>query len=252
MFLSDEEKAILYNNFKRKYVANCKRCGGTGTVPITDNKYQIYKKCVCRKHVDRDVRLLDGGFPRYFLSDEWTLKVLENKSYYNKIKSYVEDFDGTQGLYIHGGPGRGKTTVVCIVAKKLMMRKNELTGKNYTIGFTEFGEVINRRLSSSYIDKDICQWLINVPDILILDKLGMEMGRDSKGQMAQRVFAELMSARVNAMKVTFITSEFTPKEMETEYGLGTKNLVFQNCRDICLIDENHRNPQSERDEINWD
>ena len=91
MFLTQEEKEIELQRNKRRIVANCKYCHGTGFVQKTDaDGYDKSFICSCSSIVQRNIRLVDWGFPKKFLDDErWNLKLLQGRPYYESVKLII-------------------------------------------------------------------------------------------------------------------------------------------------------------------
>lgn len=125
MFLSDKEKELEERKNRRRITDKCPLCKGRGTIISEDEKF---KQCSCVKNVYRNVRLLDWGFPRKFLQEKWSLELIKDRPYYEKIKKYIDNFidnyDEGIGIFLYGSQGRGKTTIECIIAKSICSKIN--------------------------------------------------------------------------------------------------------------------------------
>ena len=250
MFLSQEEKALETKKYKRMIVEPCEVCNGTGYITRNKNGYDTSFLCNCLKTVKRNVTLLDWGIPRKFLDDKkWNLQLLQDKSYYESIKSYIENFDDNfqqgRGLFLTGAHGRGKTTTECVIAKSVAMKINPDTFEqhlNYTVGFAMYDDIIKKMLSKNYAEVEMLKTFLYKSNLLIIDNVGNEMGKNEK-QFSQRTLEMILRKRDNDCLSTIVSSNYNINEMETEYNIDVKGFLEQNNDIVFVAGDNFRKAQ---------
>lgn len=252
MFLTQDEKEIELQRNKRRIVANCKYCHGTGFVQKTDaDGYDKSFICSCSSIVQRNIRLVDWGFPKKFLDDErWNLKLLQGRPYYESVKSYIDNFqsnyDEGKGLFIHGAQGRGKTTIECIIAKHIALMKNPDKPKQepFNVGFSMYEDIVQSQLDNT--KRDLYTKFIYKSDLLIIDNVGNETGKNSNGY-SQRLLEMILRKRDNFSLPTIISTNFSIDEMGTEYNKDVKDFILQNDEVIYFSGDNYRVEQGKKE-----
>ena len=252
MFLTEEEKEIELQQNKRRIVAKCKHCKGTGFVQRVDaDGYDKSFVCSCTSIVKRNIRLVDWGFPKKFLDDEqWNLDMLVDRPYYNAVKSYIDDFlfnyDNGKGLFIHGAQGRGKTTIECIIAKRVaqMINPDKPNNTYFNVGFSMYEDIVQSQLDNA--KRDLYMKFIYKSDLLIIDNVGNEIGKNANGY-SQRILEMILRKRDNLALPTIISTNFSVKEMETEYNKDVKDFILQNDEVIYFAGDNYRVEQGKKE-----
>ena len=91
-------------------------------------------------------------------------------------------------------------------------------------------------------------------DLLIIDNLGNEAGRNKESQFAQRILEMTLRKRHNNLLPTVITTNYELDEIEKMYNKDVHDFLIQNNEDIFFSDENHRTTNDENvdDEENFD
>ena len=246
MFLSLEEQKLELQKNKRRIVANCTICKGTGFVTKTNEKGDSMSfVCDCMKKVERNVRLLDGGFPRKFLDDDkWSLELIEGRSYYKPVKKYIDNFlyyyDNGTGLFLHGQQGRGKTTIECIIAKAVvdMINPDSFDKKEkFRVAFSMYDDILRGMIEQS--TKDLYNNLVYKSDLLIIDNVGNEFGRNEK-QYSQRTLEMILRKRDNDCLPTIISTNYNIDEIEEKYNKDIKEFILQNDKPIFFPGNNYR------------
>ena len=139
-----------------------------------------------------------------------------------------------QGAYIFGASGLGKTHLAIGLLKKKIERGQ--TGLFVVV--PELMESLRRCLRESGDDFEILQALYNV-DCLVLDDLGAEKATEL---VAERLYLVINQRYLNN-RMTIITSNCTPQEMEERLGQQGKRItsrVLEMCKIIPLVGEDYR------------
>lgn len=142
--------------------------------------------------------------------------------------------ENTQGAYIFGASGLGKTHLAIGLLKKKMERGN--TGLFVVV--PELMESLRRCLRENGDDFEILQALYNV-DCLVLDDLGAEKATE---WVAERLYL-VINQRYLSNHMTVITSNCNPQEIEERLGEQGKRImsrVLEMCKIIQLKGEDYR------------
>jgi len=246
MFLSEEEKSLEMKKSKRRIVDNCDKCKGSGFVTKTNsNGDSMSFVCSCIKKAERNVRLLDGGFPRKFLDDEkWCLELVEGRPYYKPVKDYIDNFlynyDNGIGLFLHGAQGRGKSTIECIIAKAVVDMINPDTfekKEHFKVAFSMYDDILHGLIDND--KKEKYNQLIYRSDLLIIDNIGNEFGRNERG-FSQRTLEIILRKRDNDCLPTILSTNYCLNEMEEQYNKDIRQFIEQNYEVVYLSGNNYR------------
>ena len=142
--------------------------------------------------------------------------------------------ENTQGAYIFGASGLGKTHLAIGLLKKRMERGR--TGLFVVV--PELMESLRRCLRDGGDDFEILQALYNV-DCLVLDDLGAEKATE---WVAERLYL-VINQRYLSNRMTVITSNCKPEEMKERLGEQGKRItsrVLEMCKIIQLKGEDYR------------
>jgi DNA replication protein DnaC len=114
-------------------------------------------------------------------------------------------------LVLHGQAGRGKSTVMFLLVRQAIQK--------YGIGCIRW--IKSKNLDdqmvadfNNYSDTSFCIAKFAESDILFLDDLGIERS----GERTERDYYDLIDKRWEDMKPTIITTNLSPKEIETKFG----------------------------------
>ena len=114
---------------------------------------------------------------------------------YKKAISFVTKPNKKEGLLFSGEIGCGKTTLVCALAKELILEKQE------ACFFIEFPELLNRikaRYDKQESETEFLEEMARIP-VLILDELGK--GKNSEWEM--NIIDKIIHQRYNAKKKNY-------------------------------------------------
>ena len=245
MLLNKEELELERQKLRRRIMDKCPKCHGKGFIVKTDEHGDGTSfPCSCKKDIEACVRLVDYGVPLKFLNPKWNMTMLEDKPYYNDIKDYVDNFidyyDEGKGLFLFGPQGRGKTTIECIIAKEIASKINPDTGDRrncFVVGFMMFEDIIKKQFDKE--DKNILNSLLYKTDLLIIDNLGNESGRN-ENQFAQRTLEMILRKRDNASLPTIVSTNYNLDEVGSEYNKDIKDFLTQNNICVYFSGDNYR------------
>ena len=235
---------------------NCKNCPGLAACknkelgcvnyPQNYNNHVLFSYIVCRykkEQIKKEQEKVTAAKTLELAS----LKDIDktDKNRYEVLKwvtNFIKEYDPnkrSKGLYLHGNFGCGKTYILSAMA-------NELTKKHYTVETVYFPTLL-RDLKNNFDSLgDTIDYLSNV-DILIIDDIGAEKvtdwGRDE-------ILGTILQTRMNNLKTTFFTSNFTLKELERHLSNNGSEPVKSSriierikflCQDMEMISKNYRN-----------
>jgi DNA replication protein DnaC len=193
--------------------SECAVCGGEGFVIARQDGYEVAQPCECA-HLQRRVRRFDEAR----IPAEYGAKTIANfrADRFNRplkvqLLRYTEkrfDVDKSNGLLIVGGPGTGKTHMLCSILRYLTLQRG--------IGcrFVDFFE-LTVQIRSTYdrasdlTESRVIDPLVEVP-VLAIDELGK--GRASHYE--RTIVDQLISRRYNAGRIVLATSNYLPEAME--------------------------------------
>lgn len=129
------------------------------------------------------------------------------------------------GLFIHAGPGCGKTHMAKAIVK-------ELASKKVYALLTDFPTLID--LMSQ---KELDHAQIKTPDILILDGVGNEARTE---KMPTNALNTVLHFRLLVKKPIIIFSRHNPKMVSTMYSEDTLSMLEEACVPVSLPYKNYR------------
>jgi DNA replication protein DnaC len=191
----------------------CPRCGGTGYTLVPAGGTMVAQECVCR-HLDERIGLFnrigtpaalaracfDGreGFFKPYAADQ------------AKAKRIAEDFAQkfrkdapTKGFLFFGGPGGGKTHLLCATLRYLALEKG--IPSRY-VEFMLLLSDIRAGFSENRSHMEILRPLVTIP-VLAIDELGKERGTEWERSMLD----ELVSRRYNSGLATLFATNYFPR-----------------------------------------
>jgi DNA replication protein DnaC len=192
--------------------------------------------------VERNINLLDWGFPRKFLDAKWNINLIKNEVYYPQIEKYMKDFDDNylngRGLFLYGSEGRGKTTISCIIAKYAASKMNPYSFEKKT-KFTAAYSQLDSIMSLILNDRIKGSLFISYPDLLIIDNIGEEFGRN-ENKFSQRTLDNIIRQRDNDKKPLILCSKYNISDIEIEYSKEVKEFIEYNNEIVEVSGINHR------------
>lgn len=219
-YLSDEEARRLYESSPKLRASHrdyCPTCGTTG-------RYRwkgILRECDCRKQLNLHKHYLAAGVGVSYQRLSWD--DYEGDPYVKQMcDQYVEGADQAVsrglGMMLHGTFGSGKTLAMNLLIKSLIH-------KGYDCYATTFASMIEL-FTAGWRSPEEQRWFqrkIVQSDVLLLDDLGRELKRNTK--LSESTFDDVLRTRVQTGKVTFITTNLTPDEVDEGYGSAVLSLL---------------------------
>ena len=241
MFLTDyslEEKRQ-----KKELVEKCPKCNGLGYFLDEDDEgYQTSTPCRCILKMERNISLLDWGFPRKFLDSKWCMDLIKSEEYYPLIENYIKNFDDNylkgRGLFLCGSHGRGKSMVACIIAKFVATKMNPYSFEQkikYIVAYSQLDNIMSLIIH----DKQKANYFIQKPDLLIIDNIGEEFGRNDN-KFSQRTLDNIIRQRDNDKKPVILCSKYNISDIGIEYSKEVKEFIEYTNDIVEISGENHR------------
>ncbi len=224
------DKVITKDNYRSYYefhegYTNCKSCKGLnecknpnkGYAPILGEYRISYKMCAYMKKEDRSnvTPLFISGKSLNAKLEDFSTDTKERQDAFKWSCKFVQDFTSftSDGLYLYGPFGTGKTYLLSAIA-------NELSRRNIKTILAFFPD-LSRKLKSSINDNNL-EYLVNqlkTVDCLMLDDFGGEM---ASGWLRDEIIAPLFQYRRNEGLPTFISSNLNHIEL-LEHLSNSKN-----------------------------
>ena len=159
--------------------------------------------------------------------------------HFNLIRQYAETFedDKPRNLLFYGQTGLGKTHLSSAAAKRIIDRGYDVLYETAQNLFGDFeDERFNRTYNTGMDEKKTDRYF--ACDLLIIDDLGAELSN----QFTASCLYNLINTRFNMGKSCIISTNLTPKEMETRYSqrvlsrvLGQYQSLHFTGRDIRMM-----------------
>jgi DNA replication protein DnaC len=163
-------------------------------------------------------------------------------------REYVRDYspDNNRGLYIHGGPGFGKTHLAVGVLKGLLARGFDGVFYNLTDLFDQlrmsFSEESGNRVQEGLL-RDLER------DILVLDDVAIQVQKRSPW-VVDRLYS-FINYRYQNCKTLIITTNLSPREFTIKIDEILASRVFAMCREIEIQAKDYRAIMNSRGKPTW-
>lgn len=219
MHLSDGTKRI-------EILERCDKCGEPILIRLPEFIGSIAdreQKVVCRCGKDKDIceearhkfeqRLQSHKNMRESLMDERGRSAVfeklevndENRKYICAAKRYCdewkENYKNNRGLLFYGGPGRGKTTLACCVANRLLSEGTAVKA----VGINSLIQRAKSSFGEGADDETEIKAMVKDADLLILDDLGAEY----KTEWSTSFIYDIIDARYRSNRPMIITTNLT-------------------------------------------
>ena len=255
MFLTNAELEDERRRWTAKLVSTCKVCNGKGWVTTGDLDITKSSVCRCVRMVERNVRLVNSGMPRKFLDNQWSTATLKDKAYGATVLKYIDTFatngyPNGRGLLLTGAHGRGKTTVACIVGKRVATQTHpwRQPAGAFTVGFALYDDMVRWQFTDA--KKPLLEQLLR-RDLLIIDNVGDETGRGSEKRTAERLLEMIIRKRDNASLPLIISTNYTEEELGKAYSADVRDFLLQNCDVVFVSGDNHRAEAGQQGEFDF-
>jgi len=146
------------------------------------------------------------------------------------ITNYIQEFDGSKSLLLHGGYGTGKSHLSVSVTKKLMERGKECLFLSLPKLLTKIKETYNNK----GVTEDELLEVIQRVDLLVLDDLGAEHNTEWS---VSKLF-EIIDDR--AGKSTIYTTNLSSKELKKRFNERNFSRLMENTDIIIMNGRDYR------------
>lgn len=219
-YLSDEDAQRLYAanpKLRSSYRDYCPTCGTTGTFRWKGQEHE----CDCRAQLNLHKHYLSAGVGVAYQRLSWDDYVGDPKVR-EQCEKYVENasqyVSRGVGMMLYGSFGSGKTLATNLLIKNLIHL-------GYDCYATTFASMIEL-FTAGWRSPEEQRWFqrkVVQSDVLLLDDLGRELKRNTK--LSESTFDDVLRTRVQTGKVTFVTTNLTPDEMDDGYGSAVLSLL---------------------------
>jgi DNA replication protein DnaC len=224
----------------------CKKVIKQISIPVFDNKFiTVYPACKCqvalykKEKEDEEKRRIKDRIERLFkqsrLGERFQEATFENyqvnsenKSVYEKMKSYAENWNGNKenSILLHGGAGTGKTHLsACII--------NHLVKQLISTVFVVVPDLLNQIRTCYNVSNrnpEINEYNIMTGlqecDLLVLDDLGAEKHTGEDDWANERLFS-IINNRYLHKKATIFTSNYTLNQLHARLTSRTFSRIFE-------------------------
>lgn len=237
--------------------APCSQCGGTGVVTFPEGALAMAKVCACSVRClvcrgskflfDRDaegrelarlcecevrrqrIRLYnEAGIPAKYADARLVdaRRDKDNNEAFLTFSALAKDYErGHHGILLMGGPGVGKTYLLCAFLHELIFRHG------VPAQFRDFFHLLSDLRSGYSQDKaesDLIQPLVDV-EVLAIDELGK--GRNTPWE--QNILDVIISHRYNSKKTTIFTTNYTEsRETTLKEPLRGKDSIASQAEEV--------------------
>ena len=220
-FLPDDEADRIYSRYP--YIGQdsetyCPTCEKEGTYVWKGETCQ----CNCHEQLQLYKHYLAAGIGVPYQRLDWADYEGEEDPL-DKLGDYIQNYrrylNRGVGLFFWGlGKGTGKTMLTTLTLKEFVKRGVSCfstTSSNMVAMFTAGWRSDEDRL---HFQKKFVN-----SQVLLLDDVGRELR--TKNNLAETTFDSILRTRVQEGRTTFITTNFTPQEIENGYGSAALSLL---------------------------
>lgn len=158
---------------------------------------------------------------------------LKEVSFY--FKSLEENIKIGKGLFLWGSNGTGKSYIASILCKMVWA---EHRVSSYMITASDLKEGYIKDTPASKDSTELTKDRVSFVRFLVIDDIGSEY-RTNSG-FFETHFELLLRQRVREKRVTFLTSNMSPKDIPSVYGNSILSLIMEATYPIRLIGDDMR------------
>ena len=186
-------------------LSKCPKCGGTMYYQFKKDNYWMTAPCAAaraRKRVDLynlseiPAKFRNATFDNFDIASLRGTGVTIESTFIRQVRDFTR---GQRGVLLEGGPGTGKTHLLCAAARYLTIDLGQ------SVRYVDFSILLSkiRGLYQSpnpvQSEADLIMDIVSVP-ILFLDELGK--GRDRNNEFEMRIIDEIINRRYNDDNLT--------------------------------------------------
>lgn len=227
----------------------CPQCQDRGII-ILDNETALPCSCIKQKSVVRKFKsaklpkdMLNATFDQFKFDYYSPKSMVEHRSHYQLAKdayeaarefvgNFMEDSE-TDGLYITGPVGSGKTFLVSCIANALLEMGTEVLFLIVPDLLDEIKATYDTLTHSAHSEQDLLDTARRVK-LLILDDLGAH----NYTEWVRNKIYSIINYRINNQLPTIITSNISLEDLDSFLGERTTSRIFQMCKGYILTVDN--------------
>lgn len=217
--------------------------------PYKGKKTQANYGCKCadinlaKKSIELKSNLRNKKMKRFFDKNSLVNKSLQKATLENyepttrelekakqQVAAYINDFDGTRNLLLHGTYGTGKSHLSISVTKKLMKKGHNCLFLSLPKLLTKIRDTYN----NANVTEDRLLEHIQRVDLLVLDDLGAEQ----QTEWATTKLFEVMDSR--AEKSTIYTTNLSSKDLREQMNERNFSRLMENTEIIIMNGPDYR------------
>lgn len=223
----------------------CPLCDGYGNVIDAQGAHPC--RCVLEQ-IQYDP-VSNARIPRHYLRKDLDNFVADTpvlRACLVMAREYVRDYspENNRGLYIHGGPGHGKTHLAVGILKGLLARGFDGVFYNLTDLFDQLRTSISNE-SGSGTQEELLRDLER--DILVLDDVAIQK---RTAWVIDRLYA-FVNYRYQNCKTLIITTNLASRDFTIKSDETLSSRVFAMCREIELQGEDYRARMKHSGKTTW-
>lgn len=212
VFVNDKGLSKIEARYDEEIVRNCPTCGGICELESTDDKgYRMLSPCPGRYALRRIQLYNNARLPARFMNATFESFNCERLSERAGVERFVREVKrysrGASGFLLEGGPGTGKTHLLCAAIRYLTLEMG------VPCIYTDFSDLlgdIRAAYSVNLSESDIIEPLVSAP-VLFLDELGK--GRDKRNDFEDRIINEIINRRYkDPALTTFFASNYRDRD----------------------------------------
>lgn len=252
-----------------KSPAQCITCKGRKTyrwyAPGTRDPQSIVTyECNCRDQFTAHRVMLNSGIPETYQRLAWADFEKLPDDAIALVNDYVGHAEGYvsagYGVILHGTMGSGKTLLLYLLIKALMIEGIDVYGASFSTVLDTFGNSWTDREERAHFNRQIRN-----AGVLLVDDVGRErhqkavLSKEERAATgatsgvtrqvsnhAESVLEEVIRHRVSRSMPTLITTNLTLDEIAQGYGGNTMSLLHERSTTVEFRSPDFRNRQRER------
>lgn len=207
-FTSSGGLAQLQSSWPDETIRECPSCGGLRYIETVDDRgYRRMRPCVGELMLGRIEKFNKARIPARFKAatfDNFRLDKIRDNSSITQFISKIKRFKfGERGSLLEGGPGTGKTHLLCAAIRYLTLESN--IDCRY-VDYSQLLSEIRAAYAQNVSDSTLILPLTSIP-VLFLDELGK--GRDKANDFEIRIIDQIINDRyLNPRLVTMFASNY--------------------------------------------